>query len=150
MSGDIAVQEILGPMPDRASLVGKAGEAGTNHATMKLIRDSYQVVTGRVNQTDSDFLANMGTSIRNLLSAAQLGAAFISSFGDVWTQRMTRTFNGLPSVGMIKDIFSQVRPGKRPGPRVCREVGFRRRGMGPSHGGATLPGDHRARHDGEN
>ena len=38
-------------------LVGKAGEAGSNHLTMKLIR--YQVVTGRVNQTYSEFLANM-------------------------------------------------------------------------------------------
>jgi hypothetical protein len=40
-------------------LVGKAGEAASNHVTMKLIRDSYQVVTGRVNQTYSEFLANM-------------------------------------------------------------------------------------------
>jgi hypothetical protein len=110
MAGDIALQEILGPMPDftMRQLVNKAGEVGTNHATMKLIRDSYQLVTGRVNQTDSDFLDNMGTSIRNLLSAAQLGSAFISSFTDLWTQKMTRTFNGLPWVGMVKQIFSQM------------------------------------------
>jgi hypothetical protein len=53
MAGDIALQEILGPMPDwtMRQLVGKPGEAGANHVTMKLIRDFYQVVTGRVNQT---------------------------------------------------------------------------------------------------
>jgi hypothetical protein len=75
-------------------LVAKAGKAGSNHVTMKLIRDSYQVVTGRLNQTYSGFVANMGTNIRNLLSAMQVGSGFISSFSDLWTQKITRTFNG--------------------------------------------------------
>jgi hypothetical protein len=45
------------------------------------------------------------------LSSAQLGSAFISSFSDLWTQKVTRTFNGLPSVGMVREIFSLMRPG---------------------------------------
>lgn len=118
---------------------------------MKLIRDSYQVVTGRVNQTDSDFLANMGTSIRNLLSSAQLGSAFISSFGDIWTQKMTRTFNGLPSVGMIKDIFSQMSPGNAAARVFAVKLGLGAEAwVSRAMAAQRFPGDQRARHDGEN
>jgi hypothetical protein len=41
----------------------------------------------------------------------QLKSAFISSFSNLWTQKMTRTFYGLSSKGMVKQIFSQMSPG---------------------------------------
>jgi len=113
LTGDTATIEILGPNPDSAfrELYRMAGEAGTPARSMKLIRDVYEVNTGRVNQTESDFLASLGTTVRNLLASSQLGTAFISSFSDLWTNRMTLAMNGMPAVKFIKTIFSQMRPG---------------------------------------
>ncbi len=113
MAGDTALMEILGPHPDQAmrQLRKIAADAGTPALRMKLIKDAYDVVTGRVNQTESDFLAGLGTTVRNLLSAAQLGSAFISSFGDLWTARMTASLNGLSTVKFLSRMFSLAKPG---------------------------------------
>ena len=106
MAGDITLQEILGPMPDLTmrQLVGKAGEAGTNHATMKLIRDSYQVITGRVTQTDSDFL---GHHQESTISGAARQCVYI--FGRRRMNRANDESLQRPAIG--KDIFSQMIPG---------------------------------------
>lgn len=113
MAGDIALMEILGPNPDAAfrQFQEMAREAGTSTATMTMTRQAFEVVTGRINQTDSDRIASIGTGTRNLLSSAQLGSAFVSSFSDLWTTRMTAAANGIPSVRMLSRWFSQMRPG---------------------------------------
>lgn len=118
LAGDTALLEILGPNPDAAlrQFTEMAAKSGYPYLTkdlmhgVKMIRDSYEVVTGRVNQADSDFIANLGTSIRNLLSSAQLGSAFVSSFSDLWTMRMTAAINGMPSVKFFRTMLSQMNP----------------------------------------
>jgi hypothetical protein len=112
MAGDTALMEILGPNPDATmrQLTEKAVDGGAGAMQQKLIRDSYQVVTGRVNQTENEMLSNIGTTTRNLLSSAQLGSAFISSFSDMWSQKMTRSFNGLPAFRHFKEMFSLMSP----------------------------------------
>jgi len=118
LAGDTALLEILGPNPDAAirRFTDIATKSGYPYLTkdalhgVKMIRDSYEVVTGRINQTDSDFIANLGTSTRNLLSSAQLGSAFVASFSDLWTTRMTAAINGMPSVKFIRVMFSQMNP----------------------------------------
>lgn len=113
MAHDTAMLEILGPSPDRAmqGFIDQASKAKTPAMTQKMIKDAYNVVSGRINQSDNDFLAGLGQGIRNWLSSAQLGSAFISSFTDVFTAKHTLAFNGVPGVKFVKEIFSQMRPG---------------------------------------
>jgi hypothetical protein len=115
MAGDVALMEILGPNPDAAirQFTDMATNAGTPYLTMKTIRDSYEVVTGRINQTESEFIAGLGTSVRNWLSSAQLGSAFISSFSDLWTNKLSLAANGIPGVKFIGRIFSQMNPASK-------------------------------------
>jgi len=118
LAGDTALLEILGPNPDAAirQFTEMAAKSGYPNRSLdglhgvRVIRDSYEVVTGRVNQAESDFFANFGTTVRNLLSSAQLGSAFVSSFSDLWTTRMTAAVNGMPSVKFLGTMLSQMNP----------------------------------------
>lgn len=112
LAGDTALMEILGPNPDAAfkQFQKMAANAGTPWATQRLTQQVYEVVTGRINQTDSDRIANFGVALRNWLSSAQLGSAFVSSFSDLATNRHTLAFNGIPSVKLLKTWFDQMNP----------------------------------------
>lgn len=112
MAHDTALLEILGPHPDKAmeGFITMAEQAKTRYMTTKLIKDAYQVVSGRINQPASELLANLGSTVRNLLSSAQLGSAFLSQFGDLFTVKHTLAYNGVPGVKFIKTFFDQMNP----------------------------------------
>lgn len=113
MAHDTALLEILGPNPDRAmeQFLEVAQQSRTPAMTTKLIKDAYNVVSGRINQSDNEFISGLGQGVRNWLSSAQLGSAFISSFTDAFTTKHTLAFNGVPGVKFVKEIFNQMRPG---------------------------------------
>ena len=112
MAHDTALLEILGPRPDRAmeTFYAMAEQSKTPYLTRKLIKDAYEVVSGRINQPASETLANIGMTVRNLLSSAQLGSAFLSQFGDLFTTKHTLAYNGVPGVNFIKHFFDQMNP----------------------------------------
>lgn len=112
MAHDTALLEILGPRPDRAieGFIEAAEKHKTPYLTRKLIKDAYEVVSGRINQPASETLANLGSTVRNLLASAQLGSAFLSQFGDLFTAKHTLAYNGVPGVKFIKHFFDQMNP----------------------------------------
>lgn len=118
LSGDIALMEILGPNSDAAihqfyEMAQKSGypylSKDLMHGT-KIIKDSFQVLTGRVNQAESEAIAGFASGVRNLLSSAQLGTAFVSSFTDMWTNRMTLAANGLPATRLLRGYLRLMNP----------------------------------------
>lgn len=112
MAHETAILEILGPHPDKAmeNYLTIAQQARTSPLTTRLIKDAYSVVTGRINQAPSSTLADLGATVRNLLSSAQLGSAMLSQFGDWITTKQTLAFNGVPGVKFIKTFFDQMNP----------------------------------------
>ena len=117
LASDTALLEILGPEPNAAirGFTAMAAKDGYPNFTIgghgiKVIKASYEVLTGGVNQTDAKFIADLGRSTRNLLSSAQLGSAFVASFTDLATIRMTAKFNGMPQVKFFSTLLSQMNP----------------------------------------
>ena len=115
MAKDIGLMEVLGPNPDamlrfivgsvRKDAAIRAVEPG--HAP-KTIEDTYKVLTDRIGTPVSKPLANLFTGLRNVLTAAQLGGAFLSSLTDIGFQRLARSFNGLPAVSVLKDYVNLI------------------------------------------
>lgn len=116
LAGDIGLMEILGPNPDAAfhGFMKMSQDSGYPYLTKdflhgtKITRDTYAVVTGRTNQVVSEGLANFETASRNYLSAVQLPSAFLTSFNDLVTVRMTRAFNGMPSTKMLNGLLKEM------------------------------------------
>lgn len=118
LAGDTGLMEILGSNPEAAmqTFIKMAADSGYPNYTktlihgMETIRNSYAVVAGRTNQVKSEWLANFEQGSRNFLSSVQLPSAFLTSFNDIWTQRMTRTFNGMPSVRILQELMKEMSP----------------------------------------
>lgn len=115
---DVALIEILGPNPDAmvrwmADTVRKdfrtRGKAMPN-VRLKTFEDSYSVLTGKINQGETGWVSNSFTGVRNLLTSAQLGGAFLSATSDVGFQRLAARFNGIPYTGVMKKQLALMNP----------------------------------------
>src|SRR6266480_1088935 len=113
LAGDTALMEILGPSPDAEfrQLTKRAADAGTGYAVNNLIKNTYETVTGRVDQTGSNLLANLGSGVRSLLNSAFLGSAWFSNLGDYITASTAAHLNGMPATSVIKTALSLMNPG---------------------------------------
>lgn len=118
MARDIAMMERLGPNPASTLTYLKqtmrkaaAGDArAENRANRKSAQldDLYGAIMGRNNSpVDSTFSYTMAGT-RQLLQAAQLGAASIAALTDINPQVITRGFNGLPQVKTINQTLSAL------------------------------------------
>lgn len=108
MSRDIAMTEILGPRPQQTigQLVDEAGKAGELTPWQRNRIDRlFSVVSGKVDQVGSQWLANTGAFVRSWLVSAQLGGAILSSFNDVVTATAARAANGMPVTRALDDAF---------------------------------------------
>ena len=118
MARDIAMMERLGPNPASTLTYLKqtmrkaaAGDVrAENRASRKSAQldDLYGAIMGRNNSpVDSTFSYTMAGT-RQLLQAAQLGAASIAALTDINPQVITRGFNGLPQVKTINQTLSAL------------------------------------------
>ena len=118
MARDIAMMERLGPNPASTLTYLKqtmrkaaAGDVrAENRANRKSAQldDLYGAIMGRNNSpVDSTFSYTMAGT-RQLLQAAQLGAASIAALTDINPQVITRGFNGLPQVKTINQTLSAL------------------------------------------
>src|SRR5207249_4160970 len=112
LAGDTALMEILGPSPDSEfrQLTKRAADAGTGYAVNNLIKNTYETVTGRVDQTGSNLLANLGSGVRSLLNSAFLGSAWFSNLGDYITASTAAHLNGMPATKVISTALSLMNP----------------------------------------
>jgi hypothetical protein len=120
MSRDIAMMEILGPNPTatlnflKQTLVKNAqGNEKAQRAAdraSKRIDDFYMSVTGKNNSPVDGMFAATFAGTRQLLQAAQLGAASISAITDLNFGRIARGFVGLPQVNTVSSYLKYLSP----------------------------------------
>lgn len=107
-SRDIALTEILGPRPQQTinQLIAEAAKAGQLTPWQRNRVDRlFAVVSGKVDQVGTQWLANAGAFVRSWLVSAQLGGAILSSFNDVVTATAARSANGMPLTRALDDAF---------------------------------------------
>ena len=116
MSRDIALLEVLGPNPNagvnfiKQSVQKHYAEAGIPEkarSPSKSIDDLYSAITGNTNAPINGFWANTFAGTRQILQAAQLGAASIAAITDVNFQRMTRGMNGMPQTKLLQQYLKE-------------------------------------------
>ena len=119
MSRDIAMMEILGPNPAstlnflKQTLVKNAKTdvaMKSAQSADKKIDDLYMAVTGKNNSPVNGLFASTMAGTRQMLQAAQLGAASISAITDLNFQRLARSFNGLPQVSTLSSYIKLLSP----------------------------------------
>ena len=122
LSRDIAMMEVLGPNPvttinaiktalrKRVAETGE-GESRANRASAKM-DTLYRAHMGTLNSPISGFFANGFAGLRNILTAAQLGATFFTAITDLNSQSLARKFNGLPQVNTLNQVIKFMSPMK--------------------------------------
>lgn len=109
---EAATMQVLGPDPDATiDLLSKRAKAIDNRDPTGLT-GLYNELVGRLESPHSEAWASGGRAVRNVLTAAQLGGAFISALADVSFQAVTAGFNGM-SFGRV--FGSQMRQWVRGG-----------------------------------
>lgn len=122
MSKDIAMMERLGTNPNATHkflmdrLEGKYALNGTDKQQAKANKiinradGYYGMLNGTLNTPINTWWGNSLAGLRSLLTAAQLGGAFLSAVSDLHFQRMTRSMNGLPQINTISSVLKQMNP----------------------------------------
>ena len=122
MSKDIAMMERLGTNPNathrflKDRLMNKYKLDGSDKLMAKANKIAnrmdgyYGMLTGTLNTNINTWWGNSMAGLRSLLTAAQLGGAFLSAVSDLNFQRMTRSMNGLPQIGTITDVLKNMNP----------------------------------------
>ena len=117
MSRDIAIIEQFGPNADRAfeQMVNQAYSLSAlarpelQSELANKVRDMsnlYDYVAGNSPGPAKEWLANLGSDIRSILSAAKLGSAAISSIADEGTLYLTAKVNKIP---VLQVFFNELR-----------------------------------------
>lgn len=92
---EAAMMQVLGPDPDATfDLLSKRAQA-IDQKKPASAEGIFNELMGRLESPDSEAWANGGRAVRNILTAAQLGGAFISAIADVSFQALTAGFNGM-------------------------------------------------------
>jgi hypothetical protein len=118
MAKDIALLEVLGPNPDamvRRMTDTIRREAALNNerapgGRIKLIEDTFAVLTDRVHSPHNEPVARFMSGMRNLLTSAQLGGAFLSATTDLGFQKIAREHNGLPTMNLVRQQLRFMNP----------------------------------------
>lgn len=126
MSRDIAQMERLGPNPSatinwlKQTLEKSAADdpkaASKLQSQFRKIDNIYGSITGSNNLPVNSRFASSLAGTRQILQAAQLGAASIAAITDLNYQRITRNMNGLSQVSTINQVlreFATLNPTER-------------------------------------
>ena len=113
-ANDIALMRVFGPNPDNAfDAIRMTIEKNDKvfSGTEKSMSDAiYKVVSGKVNQGQLTGFADFMQTIRNLLTAANLGKAFLSAISDTTFQAITANYNGLPFMKVMGRQMALMNP----------------------------------------
>jgi len=145
MARDISALEILGPNPAamvrhladlarieeaKAPDMSLAAQARPDRVTVrlmespKMIEDTFEAVSGRLNIPANELTARFWGGLRNLLSVAQLGSAPVSATSDIVFLSKTATWNGLPAAKVMKRYTSLLNPTNAEGRRFAARSGL--------------------------
>ena len=113
-ANDIALMRVFGPNPDNAfeaiRLTIEKNEKPFSSVQKSMSNSIFKVVTGKINQGELLGFADFMTMTRNLLTAANLGKAFLSAISDTTFQAITANYNGLPFMKVMKRQMSLMNP----------------------------------------
>jgi hypothetical protein len=126
MARDTAAIEVLGPNPDfmirRLVDMAKLKEARRPPnlrrrlspirllENPRAIQRTWDYYSDRLNVADSELMAGLGGTVRNMLVSAQMGSAIMSSIGDLATIQATAAWNGLPAARVIARMVKTLNP----------------------------------------
>ena len=122
LSNEVAQMEVLGPNPQHAfdilrSEVARVGYAGegpvpglSEGAKLSALDSIFQQVTGQLDVPANVGLARVFGGVRHFLSSALLGAATLSSGGDIGTSALAANYNGLPIWRTLREGLRQMNP----------------------------------------
>tara|TARA_B100001105_G_scaffold236652_1_gene212617 strand:+ start:21005 stop:23548 length:2544 start_codon:yes stop_codon:yes gene_type:complete len=121
MARDIGLVEAYGPNPEQTFRVlndlarrddakGKIGDFLSNRSAGNTPQAYWDLVSGVTGTPVNPALARAGQSTRNVLTAAKLGGAVISSLTDVATIAQALHFNRLGYFEMLQNVKGQADP----------------------------------------
>jgi len=130
MSRDIGIMERLGPNPnatlkymqmtikkeaETSELTGAAKQRLINKSNkaQKRISDYYSHLSGDANSPVDSVVGNWFAGLRNILTSAQLGGAFISAITDLNSSRVTRQMAGLSQWNTLRDVIKYMAIGQK-------------------------------------
>lgn len=137
MARDIGLMRAFGPNP----------KAGLEHAVQVMTRDvktmagpdavkaarridkkakkgrvMLKILSGEANVPHDSALSALMAGTRNLITAAQLGAAPLSQVTDIVSMRLAATAIGLNPNAPVRELYSQIAGGMNP--RMATDLGF--------------------------
>ncbi|MGI9250736.1 MAG: hypothetical protein ACR2PR_06025 [Pseudohongiellaceae bacterium] len=118
MAKDAAMLKELGPDPDAMvrfmvdTIRKDAAVNGKNipHIKIRNLENNYKVLTDRINDNAQEPVSMFMAGTRNVLTAAQLGSAFLSAVTDIGFAKVTAKFNGIPTMKVMGSYFKQMNP----------------------------------------
>lgn len=112
MAHDIALIERLGPDPRKTfdTLMAKAKTEGAKPKDVAMLEAVYKIVSGHVDGTRVNGVADFFQSTRNVITASTLGGAFLSSVSDIPMSGITSKYNGIPALKVWKRQASLLNP----------------------------------------
>ena len=130
MSRDIGIMERLGPNPnatlkymqmtlakkaETSDLAGSAKQKLINKSSkaQKRISDYYSHLSGDANSPVDSVVGNWFAGLRNILTSAQLGGAFISAITDLNSSRVTRQMAGLSQWNTLSGVIRNMALGQK-------------------------------------
>ena len=131
MAHDIAQLEILGPNPEwtvrylrDAAMKRLADDPERAKKAAFRIDTVWAHVSGTANTPVSEWLATAFRETRAFLAAAKLGSALLSSGSDFATMRQVAAWNGLPSVGWMREYLKLLNPANADHRKLAVQTGL--------------------------
>ena len=124
-ANDIALLELMGPNPETTWRVflAQAQKSGIKFGQTRRLQDTWNNVSGKVNEGNPMAFGNMFQAVRNLDQAALLGKAFISAVSDIGFQTITSQYNKLPTFRILgKTLQTLTAPGEDL--RIAAQIGL--------------------------
>lgn len=113
-ANDIALMRVFGPNPENSfeaiRMTIEKNQKPFNQVQKSFSNSVFNVVSGKVNQGELITFADLMQTTRNLLTAANLGKAFLSAISDTTFQAITANYNGLPFWKIMKRQMALMNP----------------------------------------
>lgn len=134
---DLSVAQVLGPDPDKAArtLIQMYQQQGDHGWKQRLwaskLNAIYEINSGKASAPVSQELALAGSSLRQGLSAVQLGGAVLSATSDFGFTKATASWHDLSMSRIMQDYLGRLGPGTVEGRAqamrsgLIQEVGLR-------------------------
>jgi hypothetical protein len=128
MSRDVALFKTLGPdwdatgvyMRDLMQKAAAEHSPTTARHNVAQFQNALDIATGKMGQPHNQWLAQAGSSARNVFQSALLGqTAILQALGDSWLQTMARQFNGLSVSRQIPQFTRNLLDFARKGPKAA-------------------------------